>query len=66
VKRKEFVRGLEREGCIFLRHGKKHDVYLNPATGTTSAVPRHVELGDRLCRNIRQDLGLPPEPERSR
>jgi len=58
MKRKEFIRELERAGCILKRHGRKHDVYLNPAKGLTAPVPRHNEVKDSLCRLIRRQLGL--------
>nr|WP_244945014.1 hypothetical protein [Nostoc sphaeroides] len=28
-------------GCIFVRHGGKHDWYQNPITKISQAVPRH-------------------------
>ncbi|GJQ57660.1 MAG: hypothetical protein D8M57_00275 [Candidatus Scalindua sp. AMX11] len=30
MKRKEFVKQLFREGCLFLRSGANHDIYINP------------------------------------
>ena len=33
MKRQAFVRELEKAGCVLVRHGKRHDVYRNPATG---------------------------------
>jgi hypothetical protein len=30
MKRKEFIRQLKKEGCILLRSGARHDVYMNP------------------------------------
>ena len=33
MKRTSFVRGLMKDGCILLRSGAKHDIYLNPKTG---------------------------------
>jgi predicted RNA binding protein YcfA (HicA-like mRNA interferase family) len=32
MKRKKFIRQLEKEGYVLLRHGSRHDVYQNPAT----------------------------------
>jgi len=31
MKRKEFVRQLIKDGCIFLRPGTNHDLYMNPS-----------------------------------
>lgn len=58
MKRQEFVRELEAAGCELLRHGKRHDIYRNPATGRQAPVPRHREVADSLCRIIRRQLGL--------
>jgi mRNA interferase HicA len=49
VKRREFQRK---------RHGKKHDLYYNPANGRKAPVPRHAEIKDSLCRLIRSELGI--------
>lgn len=58
MKRKEFVRQLLREGCILLRPGSRHDVYINPKTGQKQPVPRHTEIDNTLARHIRKYLGL--------
>jgi mRNA interferase HicA len=33
MKRTELIRELREAACVLLRHGARHDVYLNPATG---------------------------------
>jgi mRNA interferase HicA len=33
MKRTELIRELRAAGCELLRHGARHDVYVNPATG---------------------------------
>jgi mRNA interferase HicA len=58
VKRREFLRELASAGCHLKRHGKKHDLYVNPRNGRKVPVPRHTELKDSLCRLIRAQLGL--------
>jgi predicted RNA binding protein YcfA (HicA-like mRNA interferase family) len=58
MKRQAFIRELEQAGCEFVRHGKSHDLYRNPATGQQAPVPRHREIADSLCRVIRKQLGL--------
>ena len=58
MKRKEFVRRLEGDGCVLLRPGSRHDIYINPKTGLKQAVPRHREIDDTLARHIRRHLGL--------
>ena len=58
MKRQAFIRELERAGCEFLRHGKRHDVYRNPANGRQAPVPRHREIAPTLCEVIRKQLGI--------
>ena len=48
MKRKEFIRKLKKEGCVLLRPGSKHDIYLNPSTGKKQPVPRHTEIDNSI------------------
>ncbi|MBM3821517.1 MAG: type II toxin-antitoxin system HicA family toxin [Verrucomicrobia bacterium] len=52
MKRRELIRELIDEGCYLKRHGGRHDLYHNPATGRSVPVPRHTELKDSLARGI--------------
>jgi predicted RNA binding protein YcfA (HicA-like mRNA interferase family) len=52
MKRKDLVRQLEEMGCIFIRHGGRHDWYQNPRTKVTQPVPRHNEINDNLSKHI--------------
>ena len=45
--------------CQFLREGDRHTVYVNRKFRKSSAVPRHRELNDFLCRKICDDLQIP-------
>jgi predicted RNA binding protein YcfA (HicA-like mRNA interferase family) len=58
MKREELVRELRQAGCRLLRHGGRHDIYLNPTTGRKAPVPRHREISDSLCRLIKRQLGI--------
>jgi predicted RNA binding protein YcfA (HicA-like mRNA interferase family) len=58
MKRKQFVRQLKKDGCVLLRAGARHDIYINPATGNKQPVPRHIEIDNALARHIRKYLGL--------
>jgi len=58
LKTAAFLRELARKGCALDRHGKKHDLWVNPANGRKAPVPRHVEIKDSLCRLILKQLGL--------
>lgn len=58
MKREELVRQLVSAGCILVRPGSRHDVYLNPKTGQKQPVPRHTEIDNILARHIRKYLGI--------
>jgi mRNA interferase HicA len=58
MKRSEFIRQLTREGCVLDRHGARHDLDRNPATGQKQPVPRHTEIDDALAKHIKKYLGL--------
>ena len=40
------------------RHGKKHDIYVNPKNGQKAPIPRHRELENSICDLIYEQLGL--------
>ena len=52
MKRRELLRALRRAGCVLLRSGGNHDIYLNPKTGKKQPVPRHSEIDEHLARHI--------------
>jgi predicted RNA binding protein YcfA (HicA-like mRNA interferase family) len=51
MKLKDLVETLEGMGCVFIRHGGKHDWYQNPSTGVSQPVPRHREVNERLAKH---------------
>jgi mRNA interferase HicA len=59
MKRAEFLRHLQRNGCELLREGSRHSWWHNPEQNKRSAVPRHNEIDDNLARKICKDLGIP-------
>lgn len=59
MKRADLVRHLEHHGCMLLREGAKHSVFVNRARNRTSTVPRHREINDFLARKICRDLEVP-------
>ncbi len=63
MKRSELIRFLVDCGCYLKRHGTRHDIYANPASGRQAPVPRHNEIKDSLVRLITKQLGL-AEPRR--
>lgn len=58
MKRSELIRQLVEQGCILHRHGGRHDIYFNPATGKKQPVPRHNEIDNALAKHIKKYLGL--------
>ncbi len=58
MKRESFLKELDNSGCVLKRHGKRHDLYINPKKGKIAPVPRHQEIRDTLCSLIRKQLGL--------
>jgi len=52
VKRVDVIKAIEDCGCVFVRHGRKHDWYRNPATGVSQPVPRHREIKEHLAQHI--------------
>lgn len=59
MKRREFIRYIESNGCEFLREGSNHTVYVNRTKKKVSTVPRHVEIDNKLCQRICKDLAIP-------
>ncbi len=59
MKRRDLVKDLENMGCVFIRHGGKHDWYQNPKTKVSQPVPRHREIKDhRQCNREGGAVGL--------
>ena len=52
MKRNLLLKEIRKRGAIFVRHGKKHDIYLNPKTGMIEQIPRHPDVDETLARNI--------------
>jgi mRNA interferase HicA len=52
MKRKDLIKQIEDRGCIFIRHGRKHDWYQNPKTKISPPVPRHNEIKEYLAKHI--------------
>jgi len=52
VKRRDLIKHLEKIGCVFIRHGGKHDWYQNPKTKASQPIPRHREVKEQLAKHI--------------
>jgi len=52
MKRRDLINEIEKNGCILIRHGARHDWYMNPSTKISQPVPRHVEINEYLAKHI--------------
>ena len=59
MKRNDLLRHLQDHGCVLLREGGKHSVFVNRVTRKVTTVPRHREINDFLARKICRDLEIP-------
>jgi predicted RNA binding protein YcfA (HicA-like mRNA interferase family) len=56
MKKSELIRKLNEQGAVFVRHGSKHDVYVQPKTNKEAAVPRHDEINEYTAKAILKKL----------
>ncbi len=52
MKRRDLIAEIEKKGCVFIRHGGKHDWYQNPKTKISQPVPRHREIKEQMAKHI--------------
>jgi len=52
MKRNLLLKEINKRGAVFVRHGRKHDIYKNPKTGIIEQIPRHSDIEENLARNI--------------
>jgi len=57
MKRAELLKKIKSMGCVFIRHGRRHDWYQNPNSKISQPVPRHREITDSLAKYIIKMLG---------
>lgn len=58
MKHVDLIRHLTQQGCRLERQGARHEIYVNPANGNRTAVPRHREVKDTTARKICDQLGI--------
>jgi len=56
MNRRTLIQQIENSGCVFIRHGGKHDWYQNPATGMAQPILRHREINEHLAKSILKKL----------
>jgi len=52
MKRQQLIKRLLAVGCVYVRPGSRHDLYMNPKTGKKQPIPRHKEIDEHLARHI--------------
>ena len=56
MKRGSLLKILKKNGCIFIKHGSKHDQYIQPRTGKSDQVPRHPRISEETAKSIIRNL----------
>lgn len=59
MKRTKFIKYLNEHNCGFVKHGAKHDKYMNHGINKRTMIPRHPEIDDDLCDLICKQLEIP-------
>jgi len=52
MKRRKLIKKIEDMGCVFIRHGGRHDWYQNPKTKNSQPIPRHNDIHEFLAKHI--------------
>jgi predicted RNA binding protein YcfA (HicA-like mRNA interferase family) len=65
MKRVDLIRHIEASGCVFLREGGRHTVYVNPTARKVSTVPRHREINEFMAKKICRELEI-DEPSKAK
>ena len=58
MKRAQLLQILNKMGAVFVRHGKKHDVYKQPTTNIETTIPRHNDIKEFTAKSIIKTLSL--------
>jgi predicted RNA binding protein YcfA (HicA-like mRNA interferase family) len=64
MKRNKFIKYLNENNCGFVKHGGRHDKYMNHVNGNRTSIPRHNDIDEDLCRLICKQLEI-PEPDKT-
>jgi len=56
MKREKLLEQVHKFGAVFIRHGKKHDIYENPRTREFTSIPRHSEINEYTAKGIIKKL----------
>ncbi|MCL2380041.1 MAG: type II toxin-antitoxin system HicA family toxin [Treponema sp.] len=56
MKREKLLERVRETGAIFVRHGRKHDIYENPRTHEYAQIPRHPDINEYTAKDILKKL----------
>jgi|TARA_B100000315_G_C14343056_1_gene480494 predicted RNA binding protein YcfA (HicA-like mRNA interferase family) len=56
LKKKELLKIIQSEDCVFVHHGSNHDWYRNPKTEKNQSIPENTEIEDGLTKRIIKKL----------
>jgi len=56
MKRNKLLEKAKEFGAVFIRHGKKHDIYENPRTHEYTQIPRHPDINEYTAKDILKKL----------
>ena len=56
MKREKLLKKIIEAGAVFIRHGKKHDIYENPRTHELISIPRHIDINEYTAKEIIKKL----------
>jgi len=52
VKTEKLLKLVHKYGAVFVRHGRKHDIYENPRTHEFTQIPRHPDVNKYTAQDI--------------
>lgn len=56
MKQTDLLQKIKKAGCVFIRHGGKHDWYQNPKTKISQPFHLHREINENLAKRITKML----------
>jgi len=56
MKREKLLEKVNETGAIFIRHGKRHDIYENLRTHEFTSIPRHPDINEYTAKGIIKKL----------
>ncbi len=59
MKRSKLLKHLRLNGCHLKREGANHSLWFNPSNGFIEAIPRHIEIPNKLVHKICRHLQIP-------